>query len=81
MSLLFLTTNPILYTPRPTVPTIISLEHIHIKPVKGLPTVSIISVIIKFLLPDVIVAKKSIFLRYRKLFCLVGKVAHIHIMF
>ncbi|CAG9821214.1 unnamed protein product [Phaedon cochleariae] len=37
MSLLFLTTNPILYTPRPTLPTIISLEQMHIKPVGVLP--------------------------------------------
>ncbi|CAH1179974.1 unnamed protein product [Phaedon cochleariae] len=37
MSLLFLTTNPILYSPRPTVPTIISLEQMHIKPVGVLP--------------------------------------------
>lgn len=41
MSLLLLTTNPILYTPRPTIPTIISLEFIHIQPVKPLPNVSI----------------------------------------
>ncbi|KAG5896752.1 hypothetical protein JTB14_031732 [Gonioctena quinquepunctata] len=39
MSLLFLTTNPILYTPRPTVPTIISLEQMHIKPVEPLTQV------------------------------------------
>nr|XP_023017936.1 UDP-glucuronosyltransferase 2B15-like [Leptinotarsa decemlineata] len=37
MSLLLLTTNPFLYTPRPTVPTVISLEQLHIKPVKPLP--------------------------------------------
>lgn len=40
MSLLFVTTNPIVDIPRPMVPTIISLEHIHIKPVKPLPKVS-----------------------------------------
>ena len=41
LSILFLTTNPILYTPRPTVPTIISLQQLHIKPAKALPPVSI----------------------------------------
>lgn len=41
MSLLFLTTNPFLYVPRPTIPTIISLESIHVKPVESLPNVSI----------------------------------------
>lgn len=46
MSLLFVTTNPIVDTPRPMVPTIISLEHIHIKPVKPLPKVSNIGKII-----------------------------------
>ncbi|KAJ8970379.1 hypothetical protein NQ314_001291 [Rhamnusium bicolor] len=38
LSVLFLTTNPILYTPRPTVPTIISLQQLHIKPKKALPS-------------------------------------------
>ncbi|VEN46988.1 unnamed protein product [Callosobruchus maculatus] len=37
MSLLLLTTNPILYEPRPNVPTVISMEQMHIKPVKPLP--------------------------------------------
>lgn len=39
MSLLFLTTNPILYVPRPVVPTVISLEQTHVKQVKSLPEV------------------------------------------
>ncbi|CAG9862481.1 unnamed protein product [Phyllotreta striolata] len=37
MSLLLLTINPFLYTPRPTIPTIIPLENIHLQPVKPLP--------------------------------------------
>ncbi|XP_018572801.1 UDP-glucuronosyltransferase 2B7 [Anoplophora glabripennis] len=37
LSLLFLTTNPIFYPPRPTVPTIIPLQRLHIKPPKPLP--------------------------------------------
>ncbi|XP_072379437.1 UDP-glucosyltransferase 2-like [Diabrotica undecimpunctata] len=37
ISLLLMTTNPFLYTPRPTLPTIVSLESIHVKPVEPLP--------------------------------------------
>ncbi|KAJ8947849.1 hypothetical protein NQ318_009995, partial [Aromia moschata] len=38
LSLLFLTTNPVLYTPRPTVPTIIPIQQLHVKPARPLPT-------------------------------------------
>ncbi|XP_057664770.1 UDP-glucosyltransferase 2-like isoform X1 [Diorhabda carinulata] len=37
MSLLLLSTNPFLSPPRSTIPTIISLESIHVKPVEALP--------------------------------------------
>ncbi|KAJ8925490.1 hypothetical protein NQ315_009328 [Exocentrus adspersus] len=37
LSLLFLTINPIFYPPRPTVPTIIPLQRLHIRPPKPLP--------------------------------------------
>lgn len=53
MSLLFLTTNPFMYMPRPTVPTIISLEHIHIKPPRPLPKVNIfLTLLLKLLSQD-----------------------------
>lgn len=55
MSLFLRTSNPILDSPRPMVPTIISLEHIHIKPVDPLPKVCIfqslnIIFVLKFIL-------------------------------
>ncbi|KAG5896754.1 hypothetical protein JTB14_031734 [Gonioctena quinquepunctata] len=37
ISLLFVTSNPFLYTPRPTVPTVVNLEQIHVKPARPLP--------------------------------------------
>lgn len=39
ISLLFITTNPILYEPGPRIPTIIEINQLHIKPTKQLPEV------------------------------------------
>ena len=39
-SMLFLNVNPLMYPPRPTVPAIVEMGQMHIKPVKPLPQVS-----------------------------------------